>query len=177
MNRRQAVQGILVGGAVVAVPGVARARNAGVRIANAAPPHSASPPAAAGEQEIPAPWHLIAPLKPGSEIALGWSVVALSAVVRGASILTLRGSDGRSSAIHLCQRGERPCGIAHTETVDLILMNGAEGRAPTEESLGRVIKTLALRIRENERRCPRSDGSLLMTHDRRMSEFGPQGLS
>ncbi len=104
---------------------------------------------AAGE-DAGAPWWLMAPLSDGSSIGGGWSLAGLSPVQAGAAILTLRHRDGRQSRVHLCAWHEAPRGVAHTALLDMIVMDGGQGDQPTEEGLGRALRSLAGRIRRNE---------------------------
>jgi len=55
-------------------------------------------------------------------------------------------------------------GVARTEDVDLILMNGGDGDDPTAEALGRVLRSLAARMTG-----PAPPG--LLTHDERLSAY------
>ena len=125
----------------------------------------------------PAPWWLIAPIGVGTVLGYGWYVRSLGAVERGASILTLRHSNGRTAKIHLCAHGGRPQGMASTGLIDLVLMDGGSGSFRTDEKLGRVVLGVAERIRRNET----SNGDLrpvarMMSHQDRMDQFGPETL-
>ena len=90
-------------------------------------------------QDGPAPWWLFSPLGRGTSLALGWYVHDLSAVVKGASVLTLRSSSGSEASIHLCAHNGSPRGIAYTELVDFVLMDGRNANARTDERLGRIV--------------------------------------
>lgn len=117
-------------------------------------------------------WPLFDPLGAGSEVGLGWRLVSLSDLRRGALVLALRHDSGRRAELHLCGRGHEPRGIAHTSALDLVLMNDGDGSAYTDESLGRVIKTLARLIAKNERHTP----SGLLAHGQRLNAHGPRRI-
>jgi len=149
MRRRAFIEGVLASGAVAAVGNEARAepgRPSPQKEPQARAP-SLDPPGDA--QEV---WPLLAPLGAGAAIGLGWSVGSLAGVVHGAAVLTLTHSDGREARVHLCRRTETSSAPAHSESIDLFLMNEGDGGAATDESLGRVLNVLALVIRHNEKR-------------------------
>ena len=126
----------------------------------------------------PAPWYLLAPFAMGSPLKFGWYIANLSSVERGASVLTLAHSNGRRANVHLCAHNGSPRGVAHTNVVDLVLMDGGSGSFRTDEKLGRVIMGLAEVMRRNEA-DPRSDlrpVAKMMTHDARVTTFGPESL-
>lgn len=97
------------------------------------------------------PWALIDPLRAGTHVGKGWKIASLSGVERGAAVLTLEHLDGRRVRVHLCASGNAPIGVAHSKSVDLLLMDGGMGQSRTEEDLGRVLKAIARRITVNER--------------------------
>ena len=112
-----------------------------------------TPAARRGGDATPAgaqPWHLIAPLRKGQEVGLGWRLAGFSRVRRGAATLTLT-RRGATASIDVCARRGRPRGIASSRYFDLVLMNDADGSTVTDESLGRVIKTLAQYVKRNEK--------------------------
>lgn len=156
MKRRTFLQGVAAGSAAVSVSGGAVASGTGT-----------------AERAAPVVvWPLFDPLGAGSEVGLGWSLARLSDVRRGALVLTLRHEDGREAEVHICRRGREGRGIAHTPKLDLLLMNDGDGDQPTDESVGRVIKTLARLIAKNERRAPAG----LLAHPQRISAHGPRGI-
>jgi hypothetical protein len=114
------------------------------------------------------PWELIAPYRAGAPLALGWRVADLSAVERGAVTLRLRHDGGAEAGVALCRNGGQPRGVAHTEQLDLILINGGHGDSPTDEDLGRVLVSLAELLRGRD-----LDG--LMTHAERLRQLPPAG--
>lgn len=127
----------------------------------------------------PAPWWLLAPLGMGTPLKYGWYVAGLSAVERGAAVMTLQHSSGRKANVHLCAHNGRPNGLAHTRLIDMLLMDGGSGSFRTDELLGRVILGIAKRVRLNEL-DPQGDLwplAKMMTHNDRMEAFGAESLS
>lgn len=114
----------------------------------------------------------------GGELGLGWAVQSLSAIDRGAMVLSLSHADGRTARVHLCTHDGQPRGLAHTELLDFILMDGGQGDLPTEEDLGRVLLSLADRLgqQELEGLSDLFDLASLQTHDERMAQYGPETL-
>lgn len=126
----------------------------------------------------PAPWWLIHPVSLGSDLGFGWTVSGLSSVDKGAAVLSLAHRSGAQAQVHLCAHRGSPRGVAHSQLVDLVLMDGGSGSFRTDERLGRVVLGLADRIRRNEL-DPRGDLSPLarmMAHDDRVDVFGPENL-
>jgi hypothetical protein len=125
-----------------------------------------------------APWWLISPLAVGSSLAFGWYVDGLSDVVRGASVLTLKHSTGKSVGLHLCGYRSSPRGVAYTGLIDIVMMDGSFGDAQTEERVGRIILGIAKMIANNELN---PNGDLyplaeMITHDERKELYGPETL-
>lgn len=171
-SRRSVLKKLLVGAAsAAAVPGTASAAMsaAGAQVAGAV---GLSLPTG------PAPWWLFSPIALGTPLKYGWYVAGLSSVDRGASVLTLAHTSGRRAQVHLCAHNGSPQGVAHSQLVDLVLMDGGSGSFRTDERLGRVLLGLAERIRRNEV-DPRGDLSpvaRMMTHDARVDAFGAESL-
>lgn len=163
MERRRWIQGLIAGSAVLALPRVVRA--SALRIA---PDHSPDH----------GPWWLVEPLAAGASIAFGWHIESFGAMRQGAMVATLR-RELQSVEVHLCARQGAARGIAHTGHFDMILMNGAEGNAPTREDLGRVVKTLATLVRKAEARHPLRVGKLtgLLSHAQRVEVYGPEAIA
>ncbi len=172
MQRRAVLKGLMVGGAVLSTPLAVQARQAPAAGRDGAdePEAGIAPPAS----DPDAPWELVAPLVVGSDLGSGWQVAALSAVERGAVVLTLAHPSGRQAQVHLCRRGSEPRGIAHTADLDLVLMNGGDGKTPTGEGIGRAVKTVALRINRGQRGGQRS--TTLLTHRARLHRFGAREI-
>lgn len=183
MERRVFVQGLVATGTALVAGGVEARPTSAVAAPKAVEPGAASEPApSAPANGAPiraiAPsdssshenlWPLLAPLGPGDEIGLGWRVVELTAVNAGAAILTI-GSGDRLERVHLCRLDGARRGVAHSDTIDLLLMNRADGTLITDENLARALNVLALLIQSNERAGVRTpDG--LMGHDARLAFF------
>jgi len=164
-SRRTVLKKLLVGGAATAaLPSAAVAAVSevtGLQLADA-----------------PAPWFLFAPLGAGTSLAYGWYVDTLSDIRGGAANLVLRHRNGERASVAICARDGAPKGVAHTDLLDLMLMDGRAGSGKTNEALGRVILGVAELIRRNE---SASDADLrplarMLTHDERVELFGPDAL-
>lgn len=111
-------------------------------VAQAATPAPKVTPAAG-----PALWALIAPFKAGDELGFGWRIEALGLTERGSAQLVLvQGAGKRKARVDLCRRQGEPRGVAHTEALDLMLMNGAAGSMRSDEALGRALRAFAARL-------------------------------
>ncbi len=124
-NRRQFLQRALFGAAVAAVPGVA--------VANELHPA-----------------FLFHPLGPGADLGLGWSLTAIYPPHEGAITLTITHQSGRTVRIDACLLAGEPRGPASTALLDFIVMDGGDGSARMDESVGRVVRRLAAVAAENE---------------------------
>lgn len=131
-NRRDFLRRTFAVAGVAALPGVALAAS----------------PASPGD----APWWLVAPVTAGGEVGLGWHLARLFPPQEGAVTLNLLHVDGRVARVDLCLHDGRPRGPAHTEFIDFIVMDGGDGRAELDESLGRAVRRLAAFVVENEAR-------------------------
>lgn len=162
-SRRDILKGASLGAAALAL--------------TAASQHRSIAAFARGEDDA-APWWLMAPLSAGSSIGGGWSLASLSPVAAGASILTLAHRDGRKTRVHLCAWSEAPRGVAHTALLDMVVMDGGQGDQPTEESLGRALRSLASRIRRNEldSGVNLSELARMQSHEERVARYGPESL-
>ena len=109
-------------------------------------------------------------------IGLGWRLAALTNNDRGAWVVELLRGD-QLGRVHVCFHSGEPKGVGHTELLDLILMDGGDGRKDTDEHLGRVIRHMANIVRQNELR-EGADAELarLLTHAERVERFGPETL-
>ena len=112
------------------------------RVAQAAP---AAPKATLATG--PALWALIAPFKAGDELGFGWHIEALGVTERGSAQLVLVQAGSKHKArVDLCRRQGEPRGLAHTKTLDLMLMNGATGAMRSNEALGRALRSFAAQL-------------------------------
>jgi hypothetical protein len=133
---------------------------------------------ASGSSLDGSPWWLLAPLTVGTVVGKGWQVSTLGSIENGASILTLQHKQGQTVNIHICAYDGDPKGLAHTEFLDLILMDGGCGDKPTDEHLGRVLMGIAKRIRKNELSLQQDLDALvqLQTHEERVLKYGAENL-
>ena len=172
MDRRVFIQGLAASSAaLVTVPEKA---SAALR-----PPQSPPEPLAPPRAVLPTDpastdnlWPLLAPLAPGDLVGLGWRVVELCAVSHGGALLRLARAESEAR-VHLCGYAGTPRGVAHSDGIDLVLMNRAEGASPTDEDLARVLNVLALLIRSNERAGAATSESLV-SHDARLAFYRAQ---
>lgn len=123
---------------------VAATSSAGPALPSAFAPTASSP--------VEGPWWLVDPLRAGSSLGLGWHVARLFPAVQGAVTLNLLHESGRAARIDLSLREGAPRGPASSAYVDFIVMDGGDGQAPMDESLGRVVRRLAAIVAENEER-------------------------
>lgn len=133
-DRRDFLRLAAFGGVAAGLPGVARA---------ASPEVSAVPD---GE----GPWWLVAPLRAGGEVGLGWHLQRVWPAVDGAITVNLVHLDGRAARVDLSLRDGAPRGPAATDLIDFIVMDGGDGDAPMDESLGRAVRRLAALVADNE---------------------------
>src|SRR5205823_4568498 len=89
------------------------------------------------------PWALLAPFGEGTPLPLGWSIESLSPIRAGAATLVLAHAEHGRARIAIRRNGGAPLGVAHTDALDFMLMNGGSGGTRTEESVGRVLIALA----------------------------------
>lgn len=118
---------------------------------------AARPTAAPRHESDAPPWELLRPYGPDTPVALGWRVASLSEVRGGAALLTLRHADHGDATVTLRRNAGAPLGIAHSEYLDLMLMNGGSGASFTEDSIGRTLLAMAEVVRRRERSEPQSD--------------------
>lgn len=134
-NRRAFLKAAAVG---VAALGVARpARAAGT-----------APPPVDGAA---AHW-LLAPLRVGDALGLGWSLTAVYPPADGALTLNVAHEDGRAARLDLTLLRGPGRGPAQSRFVDVIVMDDQDGAGHTPESLGRVARKLAAVVAGNELR-------------------------
>jgi ferredoxin len=95
----------------------------------------------------PPPWKLLAPFGAGDALNLGWMLESLSPIRGGAATLVLHHDQHGSARVAIRRNGGAPLGVAHTDDLDFLLMNGGSGATHTEESIGRVLIALAHALR------------------------------
>ena len=103
-------------------------------------PHDGAQPLAVSD--LP-PWELLAPVGEGAVLGLGWALESLSPVRGGAATMVLRHAQLGNARVAIRRNDGAPLGVAHTDQLDFMLMNGGSGSAHTEESVGRVLIALA----------------------------------
>jgi hypothetical protein len=127
-----------------------------------------------------APIALLAPLTIGASVGGGWSIADLGPVKDGASVLTLTSPVAGEARVHICARNGAATGLAKTNLLDLVLMDGGNGNDPTRESLARVVTGIARRIAKNELDIESEENldeiAKMMSHDERMAILGPENL-
>ena len=125
------------------------------------------------------PWWLLEPMQKGVHVGNNWHIHELSPIENGAAVLTLIKEDLTLARVHICAHHGSPQGVASTDLLDLVLMDGGKGNSPTDEKLGRVILGIAGQIknRENELLDHAEKISKLQTHDDRLALYKDQGLT
>jgi len=103
------------------------------------------------------PWELLRPYGEGAALGLGWQIESLSPVRQGAATLVLRHGEHGTARVALRRNSGAPLGVAYTDQLDFLLMNGGGGREQTDESIGRVLVGLAQKLRERGGEQPRGD--------------------
>ncbi len=160
-SRRQVLKGLAIGAAATAVP---------VRAATAAtgPDHFSR---ASGV------WALVSPYGKGAHLGFGWFLGGLS-FDKGAAVLHLLTETGQRAHAALCYHRGQPRGMASTDYLDLVLMDGGQGDKRTDEELGRVLMRLAEVVRDNEGAVLNDRGlsGKLLTHAERLDRYGPEVL-
>jgi hypothetical protein len=134
-------------------------------------------PVELGAKVSSGPLALMAPHVVGSDLGRGWTLLDLRAPDRGAMLLSLkRAADGAMARVHLCRNAGCPAGIASTDKLDFILMNGGGGDEASDEELGLVLLKLATVVAANEAEV---DLKGLQTHEERIEHWlqaGPGAL-
>ncbi len=158
-TRRDVLKGLAVGAA-------------GIAAVTAAVPAEAGAPVPRDEAE-PA-WEILSPVRPGDHLGFGWRAGPLRRGA-GAWTLSLLHAEHGEARVAICYRRGEARGLASTELLDLVLMDGAAGDRPTDEALGRVIIALSRILDRNERAVAEASAHL-MTHAERVARFGPELL-
>jgi ferredoxin len=83
------------------------------------------------------------PLTEGCDLALGWALESLGAVRGGSTTMTLRHAEHGAARVAIRRNNGAPLGVAHTDHLDFLLMNGGKGTSETEPSVGRVLRAVA----------------------------------
>ncbi len=111
-------------------------------------------PAAGLAATVLHPGFLFHPLGPDADLGLGWRLQRVYPPVQGAITLTIAHAAGRHVRVDVCLRNGAPRGPASTELLDFIVMDGGDGTAEMDESLGRALRRLAAVAAENEASDP-----------------------
>jgi ferredoxin len=93
------------------------------------------------------PWGLLAPFTEGAALGLGWVLESLSPIRGGAATMVLRHERDGVARVNLRRNGGAPLGVAHTDHLDFMLMNGGGGATRTEDAIGRVLAGLVDTLR------------------------------
>jgi hypothetical protein len=149
-NRRDFLQRTAFGLAALGVAGAAHAR---------------VPEVTPGPVGVDEHW-LLAPLRVGDEIGLGWSLARVFPPAFGAVTLNLRHEGGRVARVDMSMRGTEARGPAASQLVEFIVMDGGDGKKEMAESLGRALKKLAAVVAANELRDIDSVAALMPHADR-----------
>ncbi len=94
------------------------------------------------------PWALLAPFREGSPLALGWVLGSLSPVRVGAATLLLCHPEHGVARVSIRRNTGAAVGVAHTDQLDFILMNGGGGTAQTDGSIARILVAFAAALRK-----------------------------
>jgi ferredoxin len=133
-------------------------------------------PEPAGAAGSAPPWKLLAPFHEGAALGLGWTIESLSPVRSGAATMVLRHLKSGIARVTIRRNSGAPLGVAHTDHLDFMLMNGGGGTAQTDASLATVLTGLANTLRTRGNGAP--DGALLaafLPHTEGQAPQGPRG--
>ena len=125
-----------------------------------------------------APWWLLTPFQKGSSLGLGWSIGDLTRIKKGATILSLAHPEKGIARVHICVHNGNPHGVAHTDLLDFLLMDGGTGQTPTGESVGRALLGLVKNLKQKEEEIFSNSKEFckLQTHDERLKLYNEEGL-
>jgi ferredoxin len=97
---------------------------------------------AASASDEPA-WGLLAPFGEGTVLGLGWVLESVSPIRGGTATVVLRHEQSGIARVAIRRNSGVPMGVAHTDHLDFLLMNGGGGQLETQGSVGRVLLALA----------------------------------
>jgi ferredoxin len=126
-----------------------------------------APDAAAAAVQPPSdepPWELLAPFGEDTPIGLGWSLESLSPVRNGSASLALRHAEYGTALVAIRRNGGAPLGIAHTDRLDFLLMNGGSGRTHTEDSIAHALIAMADTLQGQAAAVPEALVAALLPH-------------
>jgi ferredoxin len=104
-------------------------------------------PARPDPAEREPPWALLAPFTEGVGLGGGWILESLSPIRGGASTMVLRHERDGVARVSIRRNGGLPVGVAHTDHLDFLLMNGGGGTAETDDAIRRVLIDLVRTVR------------------------------
>jgi len=110
------------------------------------------------------PWELLAPFAEGVPVGLGWVLDSLSPVRGGSASLALRHEEHGTAHVAIRRNGGAPLGIAHTDRLDFLLMNGGSGRTHTEDSIARALLAMADILQQHSAAVPDEVVAALLPH-------------
>jgi ferredoxin len=110
------------------------------------------------------PWELLKPFGEGVPIALGWVLESLSPVRGGSASLALRHEHHGTAHVAIRRNGGAPLGIAYTDRLDFLLMNGGSGRTHTEDSIARALVAMADTLQRHAAAVPEPLVASLLPH-------------
>jgi len=111
------------------------------------------------------PWPLLAPFGAGVALGLGWVLESLSPVRNGAATMVLRHARDGIARVTIRRNCGAPRGVAYTDQLDFMLMNGGGGTARTDAVIERVLAHLADKLRRKENgNCSEDLLALLLPH-------------
>jgi ferredoxin len=122
-------------------------------------PSSGAPRAAAprGLATNDPPWGLLRPFTEGTHLALGWVLESIAPIRDGAAHVALRHDDHGVARVAIRRNSGAPLGVAHTDHLDFMLMNGGSGARQTDESIGRILIALARALGDAQEDGPDAD--------------------
>ncbi len=140
-----------------------------LREAGSAAPRTEEPASPSSNEP---PWELLAPFTEGAPLGLGWALDSLSPVRAGAATMVLRhGRDG-VARVNIRRNSGAPLGVAHTDALDFLLMNGGGGAARTDHAVGTVLTALANTLRKRGQTASDEQLAALLPHSERQTQQG-----
>jgi MoaA/NifB/PqqE/SkfB family radical SAM enzyme/ferredoxin len=136
----------------------------------------------AGPEGTEPPWQLLAPFGEGTALGLGWALDSLGPIRGGAAVLVLRNASvagsGGVARVTVRRNGGAPVGVAHTEHLDFMLMNGGGGAGKTDESIARVLRGLATALEKRGNRAGKEPVlALLLPHAENRAPAARSGVA
>jgi hypothetical protein len=149
-HRRQFVKALLLG--TVGAP-LAMSEAAAAPSGKPTPAGRLGPPDPAASGAQPPPWELFDPLRAGGSLGFGWELAEVAPRRHRRIEVGLRHTSGEKARLHVYGRAGRPTGVAHTQLLDVRLVNSGHGDLPTDEGLAQAVAALSRVLAGNEARC------------------------